>query len=98
MLDVFVATVNLVDMINLTGTFGTHGGNQHRDTRADIRAGHVIGFELSLMVMTDNNRSVRVAEDDLRTHIDQFVHEEQTRLKHLLVNQHGAFGLRSHDK
>ena len=92
-LDVFVAAVYLVDMVDAGGTFGTHGSDKHGDTRTDVRTGHVIGFELSLMVMAYYHRPVRVAKDDLRAHVDQFIDEEQTRLEHLLMNKYRSFRL-----
>ncbi len=48
------------------------------------------------MVMTYHHGTVRVAEDDLRTHIDQFIHEEETALEHLLMEEHTATSLGSH--
>ena len=36
---------------------------------------------------------MRVAEDDLRTHVDELVGEEQAALEHLLMDQDAAFGL-----
>ena len=87
-LDIFVATVDLVDVVNLTRSFGTHGRDEHRDTGTDIGAGHVVVFELTGVVVSDDHSAVRVTEDDLRAHINQFIHEEQTRLEHLLVNEH----------
>ena len=48
------------------------------------------------MVVADDRGAVRVAEDDLRPHVDQLVDEEQTAFEHFLVNQHGTLGLRCH--
>ena len=36
---------------------------------------------------------MRIAQDDLRSHVDEFIGEEQAALKHLLVDQNAAFGL-----
>ena len=85
-------------MVNATGAFGTHGSDEHSDTGADIGRGHGMVLELTLMVMANNNRTVRVAEDDLCTHINQFIDKEETRFEHLLVNEHGAFRLGSDHK
>ena len=38
-----------------------------------------------------------IAQNDLRTHADQLVHEIESALEHLLVNQHRASRLRRHD-
>ena len=53
-------------------------------------------LELPHVIVTDYYRAVRIAEDDLRAHVDEFIHEEQTALKHLLMNQYGSLSLSSH--
>ena len=50
------------------------------------------------MVMADDYGSMRIAEDDLRAHIYELIDEEQARLEHLLVNEHGALCLRCYDE
>ncbi|MPM90402.1 hypothetical protein SDC9_137523 [bioreactor metagenome] len=35
---------------------------------------------------------MRVAQNNLRTHIDKLIHEKQAALKHFLVYQYAAFG------
>ena len=49
-----------------------------------------------LMVMSYHHSPMRVAKDNLRTHIDKFIRKEQTAFEHLLVNEHRALALRSH--
>ena len=44
--------------------------------------------------MADDNDAVRVTKNNLGTHINQFVHKEQAALKHLLMYEHAALGLR----
>jgi len=95
-LDVGVATVDLVDMVDAAGALGTHGGDEHGDTGTDIGTGHVVVLELARVVVADDDGTVRVAEDDLGTHVNQFVHEEETTLEHLLVDQHRATCLGGH--
>ena len=46
--------------------------------------------------MADDDGAVRVAQDDLGTHVNEFVHKEESALKHLLMNQDAAVGLRCH--
>ena len=43
--------------------------------------------------MSYDYRSVRVTKDDLCTHIDELVHEEETALKHLLVDKDATLAL-----
>lgn len=45
-----------------------------------------------LEIVAVHHHPVRVAQDDLRAHVDQFVREEQAALEHLLVDEHAAFG------
>ena len=47
--------------------------------------------------MAHDDCPVRIAKDDLSTHIDQFVNEEQSALEHLLMEQHRATSLGSYD-
>ena len=95
--DVFVATVDLVDVVDFAGAFGTHGGDEHRNSGADIGAGHVVVLELARVVMAYYDCSVRVAEDDLCAHVNQFVHEEETAFEHLLVDEDRAASLSGND-
>ena len=46
--------------------------------------------------MTYHHCTVRIAEDDLRTHIYQFIHEEETALEHLLMEKHTSASLGCH--
>ena len=43
-----------------------------------------------MMVVADDNGAVRVAEDDLRAHVDEFVDEEESAFEHLLMEEHAA--------
>ena len=96
-LDVFVTAVYLFDVINATGTIGTHGGNEQGDTCTDVRAGHTTTTQADLPVVSHYDGSVRVAEDDLGAHVDELVNEEQAALEHLLMEKYRAAGLCRHD-
>jgi hypothetical protein len=80
-----VATVYLFDVVDAARALGTHGGYQQGDTRTDIGARHATTSKRDLTVVTYDDGTVRVAENNLRTHIDEFVDKEQATLKHLLV-------------
>jgi hypothetical protein len=84
-LNVLVTSVYLFDIADEAGAVGTHGGNQQGDTCTDIRARHPATTQLALAVVANDNGTVWVAEDNLCTHIYQTVNEEQTTLKHLLM-------------
>ena len=53
-------------------------------------------LQAHLPVVPNHHRSVGVAEDNLRTHVNQFIYEEEAALEHLLVYQHRAACLRRH--
>ena len=95
---VFVATVDLVDVVDFAGSFGTHGSDEHGYTGADIGAGHVVMLELARVVMAYYDCSVRIAEDYLCAHINEFVHEEEAGFEHLLVNEDRTACLRGYHK
>ena len=46
--------------------------------------------------MSDNNRTVRIAKNNLCAHVNQFIDKEKTALEHLLMNQYTTFCLGSH--
>ena len=48
------------------------------------------------MVVTYHHGTVRVAKNDLRTHIDEFIHKEETTLEHLLMEEDATASLGSH--
>ena len=45
------------------------------------------------MVVSDDYSPVRVAENDLGTHLYKFVHEEKSAFEHFLMYQHTSFAL-----
>ena len=98
-LNVLVASVYLFDIADKAGAIGTHRCYQQGDTSTDIRTRHPAAMQLALAVVTYDDGTVGVAENNLCTHVYQAVNEEQAALKHLLVEQHRTTGLRSyHDK
>lgn len=75
-LDVFVSAVYLCDVVYLTGAIGTQCGDKQGDTCTDVGACHAAGAQLLLMVVADNHGTMRVAQNDLRTHVDNLVNEK----------------------
>ena len=49
-----------------------------------------------LEIVSNDHRAVRIAEDNLCAHVDEFVSEEETALKHLLMEKYTSLRLRSH--
>ena len=97
-IDVFVATVYLVDVADHTGTLRGHCCNEKGDTCTDIRRCHLSGTELITVVMAHYHCPVRIAEDNLRTHVNELVNKEEAALEHLLVDEHATLALGSHHK
>ena len=79
--------------MNTADAVGAHGGYQQSNTGTDIRGRHIAATQFETVVMSDYYGAVRVAQNDLRSHVYQFVHEEEAAFKHLLMNQHAAFRL-----
>ena len=96
MLDILVAAVNLCNVRNTTGALCTQRCDEQGDTRTDIRTRHAAGTKGNLAVVTDDHSPMGIAKDNLCTHIDELVNEEQTALKHLLMEEHTTFRLRCH--
>jgi len=96
--DVFVSAVNLLDVADHADTVGGHGGDEQGDAGADVGAGHLGAVEFHLVVVSDDDGTVRVAEDDLGAHVDEFIDEEEAAFEHLLMDEHGTFGLGGDDE
>ena len=93
----FVSAVNLFDVADDAGAIGTHGGDEQGDTGTDIGAGHATATKGQLTVVTYDDGTVGVAEDNLSAHIDETVDEEQTALEHFLMEQYRATSLGGYD-
>ena len=91
-----ITSVYLFDVVDTARTSGTHGGNQQGNTGTDIRTRHPAATQCDLPVVSHDDSSVGITQDDLGAHVDEFVHEEQATLKHLLVEQYTASGLSGH--
>ena len=94
----FVAAVDLTDVVDAARSLGAHGSYQQGDAGADVGAGHSSGMQLSLMVMAHDDGTMWVAQDNLRPHVDEFIDEEQAALEHLLVDEYRTLGLSAHDE
>src|SRR5437867_3970605 len=88
--DALVAALYLPDIVDEAGSFGAQGRQQHRHSRADVG-----GLEECAMQPCGamDQRTVRVAENNARTHSGQLVDEEHSRLKHFFVHQYEPLAL-----
>lgn len=93
-----IAAVYLRNVGNPACALSTEGCQEQRDTCADVGTCHAAGTQTDFPVVTNHNGAVRVAENDLCPHVDKFINEEETALKHFLMEQHTATGLRSHNE
>ena len=79
--------------MNTADAVGAHGGYQQSNAGTDIRGRHIAATQFETVIMSDYYGAVRVAQNDLCSHVYQFVHKEEAAFKHLLMNQHAAFRL-----
>src|SRR3954469_22105941 len=91
LVDALVAALDLADVVDEARTLGAKRGEKHRHAGADVRRLEERATEARWTV---DERAVRIAKDDARTHRRQLVHEEHSRLEHLLVHQDDPFALR----
>ena len=88
--DVLVATVDLADISDVGGSLCGQGSYQHCHTRPDVGTVHSFAVEAG---RSADDRTVRIAKRDPRTHRNQFVNEEEAVLEHLFENQDLSLGL-----
>ena len=96
LVNILITSLNLVAVVDDAGAVGGEGGDEQGDASADVGRSHADAAQLVMVIEADDVGAVRVAEDDLRAHVDEFVDEEQAALEHLLVDERGAFGLGGH--
>src|SRR3954469_16373927 len=81
LLDPFVAAIDLVNVVDHALALRAERREQERHAGPDVGAGDLRTRE---SIAADDDGAVRVAEDDARAHLNQFVREEEPRLEHLL--------------
>src|SRR5690606_26944485 len=89
---------DLLDIVDDGRTLCRKRCYQQGDPRSDIRRNHRSGLQLRLEVVTDDSGPVRVAKDDLGSHVDQLIHEKESTFEHLLVDQYASPSLGSHNQ
>ena len=93
---ILISPVYLLYIPYDTCTACGHGGKKEGDTGPDVRRHHIAWLETEIMVMSDDNSPVRVAQYYLCPHVYQPVNKEEPALEHLLVDKYAAFALRGH--
>ena len=97
--DITIAAVNLLDVLDCACALGAHGGDEQCHSGANIGRGHCRSSQVYRVVVAYDRSSVWVAQDNLGSHIDEFIYEEESALEHFLVNQYRTFCLsRNHQE
>src|SRR5699024_1761722 len=81
--DMLITAVNLFHVLYHAASLGTQGGDEQRNAGPNVGRGHHRTAQAAFVVVADDRGAVRVAEDNLRPHVDELVHEEKTALEHL---------------
>ena len=90
MLDIFIAPVDLRDIVYTTFPICTHGSDKQGNPCTNIGAAHPSSPERLGLAMTYDNGAVGVAKDDLGAHVNELINKKQPALKHFLVEKHAA--------
>ena len=88
LVDVFISAVDLFHVLYYASTVCREGRNQQRNPGANIGRGHCRSSQVYRVVVAYDRSSVWVAQDNLGSHIDEFIYEEESALEHFLMNQH----------
>jgi hypothetical protein len=94
--NILVSPVDLFDILDNTPAFRAKGGNQQGYAGPDIGAAHTDPPEALLPRHTDHGGPVRVAENNLGSHIDQLVYKKQPAFEHFLMDKDRSTGLCGH--
>ena len=76
LVDPKISSIDLFNIMNNALAVGRHRSNQQSDAGPDIRCAHDGRAQLQTAAQTDDSGTMRIAEDDLSTHVDQFVDKE----------------------
>src|SRR6267143_3923125 len=91
-----VAALDLPDVVDEAGSFGTEGGKEQRHSRSDVGRFEERSAQPGRPV---DERTVWITEYDAGAHRRQLVDEEHARLEHLFVHEDEPFALRRcHDR
>ena len=92
-LHVLITAVNLVDVADGRGAFGSKRRQEQGHARTDIGALKLLAEELGAPL---NETPIRIAQDDARPHTHKLVGEVHAARIHPVVKQDGTGGLRCH--
>lgn len=95
-LNIFVASVDLFDIADDACAVGGECCDEQGDAGANVGRRHAGCAETDAVVVTYDDGAVRVAQDNLCSHVDEAVHKEEAAFEHFLVNEHCALCLGGH--
>ena len=95
---ILISPVYLLYIADDTRPLCRHGGNEHGDACPYVRGKHIVGPEGEIVVMSDDDCPVGVAENNLGAHVYETVDEKQPALEHFLMDKHASPALRGHYK
>ena len=95
LVDLLVAAVDLLDIVDGASAFGGKGGDEERHARPDIRRADGRAIERR---GAGDNGAVRIAQHDRRAHGDEFVNKKEPRFEHFLMDEAGTFRLGCDDE
>ena len=97
-IDILVAAIDLVILWINDFPCADNAAISNATPGTNIRRTHFNTSQLIFTLQSDDGSTVRIAEDDLSTHVDKLVDKEQAALKHLLMDEHTTSRLYSHDQ
>ncbi len=89
----FISPVDLFDVVDFAFATCRKSGNEQRNPSSDVGRDHCGAPQGMFFVEADNRCPVRVAKDDLRSHVDQPVNKKKPAFEHFLMDQHTPFCL-----
>ena len=93
--DIFIASVDLDDILDNTLAFSAKCGDEECGAGADIGAIHGLSKKIG---GTDDDGAVGVTEDNFSTHINQIVDKKEPAFKHFFKDEDCTRALSSDDE
>ena len=86
--DLLITAVDLVHMVDDAGAMGGKGSDQQGYPGAYIGRCHFDAAQGMFAFQSDHRGPVWVAQNDLGTHVNEFIHKKQAAFEHFLVNEY----------
>src|SRR5580704_1492261 len=93
-----ITSIYLVNILYHTPAFRAQCSDQQSHTGPDVRAAHGNTSQSLFTGKPDDRSPMRIAQNNLSTHINQFIYEEQAAFKHFLMHQDATPCLSGNDQ